>query len=94
VGRHHFGGDTQGVSLMRREPRRRFWVELTFTLVAGALLAVTLVRHDWIELIFGVDPDEGNGMLEWIVVGADVILTVAFGLAARLEWRRRAVVNA
>jgi MYXO-CTERM domain-containing protein len=40
---------------------------------------------DWIEQIFGIDPDFGSGSLEVLIAGA-VVLIVA-GLVA---WRRRA----
>ena len=44
--------------------------------------------HDWIEIIFGVDPDQGNGSAEWLVVVILLIVTSLLVLGARLEWRR------
>ena len=73
---------------MRREPRRRFWVEVLLALVSAALFAITLVWHDWIELIFGVDPDEGNGLVEVLVSGSFLAMTLVFAVFSRLEWRR------
>jgi hypothetical protein len=29
---------------------------------------VTLFWHDWIEAVFRVDPDQGKGSAEWLVV--------------------------
>jgi LPXTG-motif cell wall-anchored protein len=40
---------------------------------------------DWIEQVFGIDPDFGSGSLEMLIAGA-VVLTVV-GL---VFWRRRA----
>ena len=40
---------------------------------------------DWIEELFGISPDAGNGTLEGLIAGAlvAVILAVVFGLRAR-----------
>ena len=70
--------------------RRRFWVELALAAVTGVLTVVTLISHEWIEIVFGVDPDGGSGLLEWGIVVALAVATVAFGLLARMEWRRTA----
>jgi hypothetical protein len=52
------------------------------------LFVITLFWHDWVEIIFGVDPDQGNGLLEWSVVGAFLVVTIALVVFARFEWRR------
>jgi hypothetical protein len=61
-------------------------------LAAVVLAAVTPVWHDWIEILLGVDPDEGSGTVEWtIVVG---LLLVAFvGAVAGNHELRRALVR-
>jgi hypothetical protein len=38
--------------------------------------------------VFNVDPDSGNGSLEWLIVVALAVVTVVFAVLARLEWRR------
>ena len=68
--------------------RRRFWLESALGSVTACLALVTLLRHDWIEAVFGVDPDQGNGSAEWLVVIALLIISVVFVIGARLEWRR------
>jgi len=72
---------------MMRDVRRRFWVQMTLATVSALLFVVTLVWHDWIEIIFRVDPDHGSGWLEWVIVTATAMLTVALSVGARREWR-------
>jgi hypothetical protein len=61
---------------------------LTLAIACTALFVVTLVSRDWIEEVFGVEPDAGSGALEWAIVAGLAILTIALGLGARHEWRR------
>ncbi len=58
--------------------------------VTGFVAVLTLVWRDWIETVFGVDPDHGNGSLEWFVVAALAVITTALVVGARVEWRRSA----
>ncbi|MBK3627828.1 ABC transporter permease [Streptomyces sp. MBT49] len=74
--------------LETRPVRSRFWVETALGTVSGLLFVVTLVRRDWIELVFGVEPDAGSGAVEWLVVAVTALVTVLCALAARTEWRR------
>jgi hypothetical protein len=74
----------------RSNMSRRFWVQLVLGAVFFVLFATTISVPDWIEELFGVDPDRGNGALEWIIVAAlGVAAACAFGLAG-VEWRRTA----
>jgi hypothetical protein len=72
--------------------RRRFWVELVLALASGTALMVTLLRKDWIEVLFGVDPDSGSGELEWLIAGGLLVITVCSIALARGEWHRRSAV--
>jgi hypothetical protein len=65
-----------------------FYVELLLSVAALVLALVTLVWNDWIELVFKVDPDAGNGSLEKAIVGVLVAAAVICGWLARTEWRR------
>jgi hypothetical protein len=47
----------------------RFRVQVGLAAASVALLLLTLVWRDWIEIVFRVDPDQGSGSLEWILVG-------------------------
>jgi hypothetical protein len=67
-------------------PRRLFWIEFGLAVSYGVLFVLTLVRRDWIESLFGVDPDRGSGSLEWALSILLLISTVAFSVVARLDW--------
>jgi hypothetical protein len=73
--------------------RTRFWLESAIGSVTGAMTVVTLFWHDWIEAVFRVDPDQGNGSAEWLVVVVLAALTVLFVFGARHEWRRAQVAE-
>lgn len=68
--------------------RRRFWGELTLAAASTALLLVTVVWPDWIELAFGADPDHGDGSVEWSIVALALLVSAVFSVLARAEWRR------
>jgi hypothetical protein len=68
--------------------RWRLWLEAALTLGAGGLGILTLFWHDWIETVFGVDPDHGNGSLEWIIAFALLAIAFGFSLALRRDLRR------
>jgi hypothetical protein len=71
---------------MRTAPtRRRFLIETALAVASAALLLLTLISKEWIELLFGVDPDGGSGTLEWAIVAALLAMTVAFGALARRD---------
>ncbi len=68
--------------------RHRFWLESVWGSVTGIVVIITLLRHDWIEAVFGTHPDSGNGSAEWLVVLVLFLVTVALATGARREWRR------
>ena len=73
---------------MRNALRRRFWLETAMAIVTGILFVITLVRNDWIEIVFRVDPDNNNGTLEWLIVGVLLVVTITLFILASYEWRR------
>jgi hypothetical protein len=73
---------------MTNQLRQRFWIEVALASVSAALFVLTLLWKDWIELVFRIDPDAGSGAVEWSIVALTLALTIAFSVAARLEWRR------
>jgi len=79
---------------MLRNARVRFWIEVILAAVTAALLLLTLISREWVEEVFGVEPDAGSGALEWAIVIALAVATVAFSLLARAEWKRGAALKA
>ena len=73
---------------MLGRPRKRFWVETILACLSGGLTALTLIWHNWIELLFEVEPDGGDGSFEWALVVVLLAATVVFSVLARIEWRR------
>jgi len=73
---------------MKNSLRLRFWLETGVGSVTAILFVVTLFWRDWIEIIFNVDPDEGNGFVEWSIVGGLLVVTLILFFLARYEWRR------
>jgi hypothetical protein len=74
--------------------RRRFWLESGSAIASGGLLLLTLIWHDWIELVLGVDPDHGSGSLEGVIVAIAGVLAVTLAITARFELRRGTAVAA
>ena len=72
--------------------RRRylFLAETVLAVLTGVLGLVTAVWPDWIEIVFGVEPDQGSGALEWGLVVALFAASAVCGLLARAERRRAA----
>lgn len=72
---------------MRNGTRARAWLATVFAVVGLGLCALTLVWSEWIELLFGVDPDAGSGALELLVAGAFLVASVLLAGQARRDWR-------
>lgn len=77
---------------MKKALRRRFWLETGMAIATGTLFVITLISHDWIEIIFNVDPDQSNGLLEWSIVWGLLVVTVALVIASSYELRRAHVI--
>jgi hypothetical protein len=71
---------------MRRALRLRFWLETVAAAITGILFVITLVWRNWIELVIKIDPDAGDGSLEWFIVGALLVVTFTLFFLARAEW--------
>ena len=55
----------------------RVRIEIVVSALLGAATILTAVWPDWIEGLFGVDPDGGNGTVEWLIVAVLAVATVA-----------------
>jgi hypothetical protein len=73
---------------MKRTLRKRFWLESLLAVAGGALAILTLVWRDWIEVFFGIDPDDHSGSLEWLIVVALLATSMISTIFALYEWRR------
>jgi hypothetical protein len=68
----------------------RRWVSGVLAAVSVVVLVLTLSWPGWIEEIFGVSPDSGDGSAETLlVVGPAAVAVVSSVDAARLWWRLR-----
>ena len=66
-------------------PVTRFWIEAALAGVTAILSALTLISREWIEVVFKVDPDGGDGTIEWLFIGGFFVTALALGLTAYLE---------
>jgi hypothetical protein len=66
------------LTLQIRNLPPRFWAQVVVGGMTGVLFVVTPFRPDWIEAIFGgFDPDQHGGSVEWIIVVAMLVVTLA-----------------
>jgi hypothetical protein len=60
------------IRLAARFVGRLFWIEVVLACITGFLAMLTAVHPDWIEAVFGVDPDRrsvpSNGSLSVAVL--------------------------
>jgi hypothetical protein len=78
------------VTMALKPVRKRFWFEISCGVIGAVLLVMTLISKEWIEEIFGVDPDGGSGALEWAITLGLLVVAAASFLLARREYRRPA----
>ncbi|AZS37417.1 hypothetical protein CVS47_02053 [Microbacterium lemovicicum] len=73
----------------------RIIVQFALAALFLAVAVVTVIEPEWIEVVFGIDPDRGSGALEWVIVLAlGVLAVVAAGFGARTVIRRRRIGHA
>jgi hypothetical protein len=66
----------------------RRWFSGALAVISAALLMLTLTWPQWIEGIFGVEPDSGDGSFELMVVLGLAALAVASSAEVIAGWRR------
>ena len=72
--------------------RIRIWTETALAGLSAFLCLLTLVWKDWLEGVFGWDPDAHSGSAEWLI--ALVLLALALGLGFLARRDRRAAAQA
>lgn len=73
----------------------RVRIEIAVSALLGAATILTAVWPTWLEGLFGLDPDGGNGNAEWWIVAALAVTTLAAIALARHDLRvaRRAAAG-
>jgi hypothetical protein len=66
-------------------------VELGCAGIAAVLFVVTALWKDWIEILFGVDPDAGSGALEWLIPTLFLVVALFLSLSAGRRLHARGV---
>lgn len=79
---------------MRPALRFRLRVEQTLCFASGVLALLTVVVPSWLEAMFGVDPDHGNGTAEWLLVAGFIVFAATCGVAARHDHTRLVAAKA
>ena len=62
-------------------------IEVVLAAILGMATILTAVWPDWIEGLFGFDPDGGNGTTEWWIVVVLAVATIAVAALARRDLR-------
>ncbi|HEY4610876.1 MAG TPA: hypothetical protein VIH06_16780 [Ilumatobacteraceae bacterium] len=73
---------------MRRNLPVRFWIEAITASLGAALLALTLVSAEWFEELTGLEPDGGNGSLEWALPVVLLAISASCAFVARRTYQR------
>ena len=68
--------------------RTLFWLECGLAVLSAGLAVTTLIWNNWIELLFEVEPDGGDGSFEWATVVVFAVVAVFFATLARMEFQR------
>jgi Na+-driven multidrug efflux pump len=66
---------------------KRARIEYALAIAFIGLAILTAINPQWIETVFGVEPDAGSGALEWLIVALFGVLAVVAGLLGRRDHR-------
>lgn len=73
---------------MNTSGKLRVACEAVLSIGCCALALLSTAWPDWIEALTGLDPDHGDGSVEWELVAAFALAALVSGLLARIHWRR------
>jgi hypothetical protein len=65
---------------MNRWVNARLRAESVLCVASAVLALLTLVWRDWLEEVFGFDPDRHSGSVEWAIVSGLAVLAVGLGI--------------
>jgi hypothetical protein len=68
--------------------RSRFPKGTGMAVVATVLAVFMAVRHDWIELVLGIDLDSGSGVIELTLVVVPALIAAACATVPYRNWKR------
>lgn len=68
-------------------------IETVLSLLFAGLAIVTAFWPAWIETVFRVDPDNGDGGAEWLVVAILGAAAIAAFILARRDYRMARAIN-
>jgi hypothetical protein len=67
-----------------------FWIEAALASFCTFLVLFTAAWPDWVEGVFGFDPDRHDGGFEWELAIVCCVLAATFAWLARRERRKAA----
>ncbi len=67
--------------------------EAVAAVVFGVLAVLTLLVPDWIEAVFGVEPDGSSGAAEWLIVTAFGLVALVLAALSARTWRSARAVR-
>jgi hypothetical protein len=73
---------------MMNVQKLRFVGPTALACICAALAVLTGIWPEWIEGVFGVDPDQHSGWFEWLIVLGFAMVASMSALVARFEWGR------
>jgi hypothetical protein len=70
------------------QPKTLLALDIALAVIFAGTLVATVFWPDWIELVFGAEPDGGIGQSEWTIVATSGLLALASIIVARIRWRQ------
>jgi hypothetical protein len=74
--------------------KRLLAAEISLAGLSGVLAVVTIFWRDWLELLFGWDPDHHNGSAEILIIAGLAAVSLLLGVVARWQTVRWTTANA